>query len=107
MIGLAYLGGAPWIIIGSWPVSRNRLDFVRPGTVAGQIAVVSVVVGKVHTRLWDGPDGTPVRDTIPDRQADTLSGHPFVYDVGEIRTPMAPGCGAAYRLAGARCSAHP
>ena len=24
-----------------------------------------------------------------------------------IRTPMAAGCGAAYRLAGARCSAHP
>ena len=38
----------------------NRLDFARPGTVAGQISLVSVVVGKVHTRLRDSPDGTRV-----------------------------------------------
>jgi len=44
-------------IIGSWPVAGNRLDFVRPGTAAGQISLVSVVVGKVHTRLRDSPDG--------------------------------------------------
>ena len=52
-------------IIGSWPVARNRLDFVRPDNVAGQISAVSVVVGKMHTRLRDGPDGTPVSETIP------------------------------------------
>ena len=38
----------------------NRLDFARPGTVAGQISLVSVVVGKVHTWLRDSPDGTRV-----------------------------------------------
>ena len=47
-------------IIGSWPVAGNRLDFVRPGTAAGQISLVSVVVGKVHTWLRDSPDGTRV-----------------------------------------------
>ncbi len=52
-------------IIGSWPVAGNRLDFVRPGTAAGQISLVSVVVGKVHTWLRDSPDGTRARETNP------------------------------------------
>ena len=75
-------------IIGSWPVARNRLDFVRPDNVAGQISVVSVVVGKVHTRLRDSPDGTPVRETIPRIGTRiTLSGHPFVYGVTGNQDP--------------------
>ena len=78
-IGLAV---AP--IIGSWPVARNRLDFVRPGTAAGQISLVSVVVGKVHTWLRDSPDGTRVRRRI------TLWEHPLVYDVRAIRTADGP-----------------
>lgn len=78
-------------IIGSWPVARNRLDFVRPSTVAGQIAVVSVVVGKMDTRIRDGPDGTPVRETVPGiGRRITLSGHPFVYGVRAIRTADGP-----------------
>ena len=48
------------LVVGSWPVARYRLDFVRPGTAAGQISLVSVVVGKVHTWLRDSPDGTRV-----------------------------------------------
>jgi hypothetical protein len=42
-------------IIGSWPVARNRLDFVGPDNVAGQTSAVSVVVGKMHTRLRGRP----------------------------------------------------
>ena len=71
-------------IIGSWPVPGNRLDFVRPGTAAGQISLVSVVVGKVHTWLRDSPDGTRVRRRI------TLWEHPLVYDVRAIRTADGP-----------------
>ncbi len=94
----------PLSAVGRW--LRNRLDFVRPGTVAGQIAIVSVVVGKTDTRIRDGPDGTPVRETIPGiGRRITLSGHPFVSAYGQSGPLMAPGCGAAYRLAGARCSA--
>ena len=73
--------------MGSWPVARNRLDFVRPSTVAGQIAVASVVVGKMDIRIRDGPDGTFVRETVPGiGRRITLSGHPFVYGVRAIRT---------------------
>jgi hypothetical protein len=75
------------LVVGSWPVARNRLDFVRPGTVAGQISAVSVVVGKMHTRLRDSPDGTPVSDTIPRiHRRITLWEHPFVYGARAIRT---------------------
>ena len=78
-------------IIGSWPVAGNRLDFVRPGTVAGQISLVSVVVGKVHTRLRDSPDGARVRETIPRmHRRITLWEHPLVYDVRAIRTADGP-----------------
>jgi hypothetical protein len=42
-------------------------------------------------RSWDGPDGTPVSDTIPRIGTRiTLSGHPFVYGVRAIRTPDGP-----------------
>lgn len=78
-------------IIGSWPVARNRLDFVRPGTVAGQISVVSVVVAKVRTRLRDSPDGTRVRETISriDRRI-TLWRHLFVKAYGQSGPPDGP-----------------
>ena len=79
------------LVVGSWPVARYRLDFVRPGTVAGQISVVSVVVGEVHTRLRDNPDGTRVRETIPRIQRRiTLWEHPLVYGVRAIRTADGP-----------------
>jgi hypothetical protein len=78
-------------IIGSWPVARNRLDLVRPSTAAGQIALVSVVVGKVHTRLRDSPDGTRVRETIPrTHRRITRWEHPLVYGVRAIRTADGP-----------------
>jgi len=79
------------LVVGSWPVARYRLDFVRPGTVAGQISLVSVVVGKVYTRLRDSPDGTRVRETIPRiHRRITLWEHLLVYGVRAIRTADSP-----------------
>ena len=72
-------------------MARNRIDFVRPGTAAGDVAEVSILAGRQHTRFRDGPDGTPIRETIPgiDRQI-TLSGYPFVYGVRAIETADGP-----------------
>jgi hypothetical protein len=72
-------------------VGQNRLDFVRPGTVAGQISLVGVMVGKVRTRLRDSPDGTRVRETIPGiHRRITRWEHPLVYGVRAIRTADGP-----------------
>ena len=76
---------------GSWPVAANQLDFLRPATVAGQISLVSVVVGKVHTLLRDNPDSTRVRETIPRiHRRITLWEHLLVDGVRAIRTADGP-----------------
>ena len=77
-------------IIGSWPVAGNRLDFVRPGTAAGQISLVSVVVGKVHTRRGDSPDGTRVRETIPRIHGSHCGNTRWSTAYGQSGPPMAP-----------------
>jgi hypothetical protein len=49
------------------------------------------VVGKTDTRIREGPDGTPVRETVPDiGRRITLLGHPFVYGVQAVRTADGP-----------------
>ena len=69
----------------------NRLDFARPGTVAGQISLVSVVVGKVHTRLRDSLTAPGVRETIPRiHRRFTLWEHPLGYGLRAIRTADGP-----------------
>ncbi|WP_156670799.1 MULTISPECIES: hypothetical protein [unclassified Mycobacterium] len=63
-------------------MARNRLDFVRPGTVSGQIAEVSALIGNEHVHYRDGPDGKPIAYSAPGIDTKiTLSGHPFVYGV--------------------------
>lgn len=49
------------------------------------------VVGPPHTRLIDGPKGTPIEELVPgiDRRI-TLSGHPFIYGVRAIKEPDGP-----------------
>ena len=94
-------------VIRSWPVARNRLDFVHPGAVAGQIAVVSVVVGKVRTRFGTALTARPSTRPFPASTGGSRCRATRSYTAyGRSGPPMAPGCGAAYRLAGARCSAH-
>lgn len=66
-------------------MARNNLDFVRPGTVAGQVAEVRCLAGNEHTHYQDGPTGEPIVYTVPGVDtAVTLSGHPFIYRVRAI-----------------------
>jgi hypothetical protein len=66
-------------------MGRNRLDFVRPGTVAGQVAEVRFLAGNEHTHYRDGPNCEPIAYTVPGVDTEvTLSGHPFIYRVRAI-----------------------
>ena len=83
-------------IVGSWlsAVGQWRgigsISYV-PVLSPGRSPLVSVVVGKVHTRLRGSPDGTRVRETIPRIQRRiTLWEHPLVYGVRAIRTADGP-----------------
>ncbi|MEN4449994.1 hypothetical protein [Mycobacterium sp. SM3041] len=70
---------------------RNRLDFIQPGTVAGQITTVSRLVGNSHLRYRDGPDGEPIAEEVPGVDTEiTLSGHPFTYRVRAELTSDGP-----------------
>jgi len=70
---------------------RSRLDFVQPGTVAGQITSVGRLVGNDHVRYRDGPNGEPIPVTVPGIDTEvTLSGHPFKYRVHAIETDDGP-----------------
>jgi hypothetical protein len=72
-------------------VPRNRLDFVRPGTVAGQVAEVSGLAGNAHKHYRDGPHGEPIEYTVPGVDTNVrLSGHPFDYRVRAIPTDDGP-----------------
>ena len=76
-------------------MARNRLDFVRPGTVAGQVAEVWHVGGYDHGKIRDGRGANgqlePITYTVPGvDMAITLSGHPFVYRVGAVAAPDGP-----------------
>ncbi|CAN5302962.1 hypothetical protein BH11ACT6_BH11ACT6_53370 [soil metagenome] len=72
---------------------RNRLDFVPPGSIAGQISEISYGLFSEYEMLrdGDGPDWTPVEYSVPgmDTQV-SLWGHPFLYRVRAIQTADGP-----------------
>lgn len=70
---------------------RNRLDFVPKGMVGGQITSAASLMGYDHTAYRDGPDGTPIAESIPGVTVEvTLAGHPHVYRVAAVDTQDGP-----------------
>lgn len=70
---------------------RNRLDFVPPGNVAGDIGEVSGLAGNSHIVLRDGPGGVPIEHTVPGTDVRLrLWGHPFLYGVRAIKAAGGP-----------------
>ena len=62
MTGSVPRGGTLYLQFAS---AADSSRFRTSRTVAGQISLVSGVVGKAQTRLRASPDGTRVRETIP------------------------------------------
>lgn len=72
-------------------MGRNRLDFVGPGEIAGQIARVDLLASREHKGLRDGWDdegnfaAVEYTYTLPGIEARiSLRGHPFTYRVRAI-----------------------